>query len=127
MQYHQRTNYRVSREIAQAWWKAMPAARFSLIDAQAEHSGTSTAESNGPWVGSNPRRSEDLAGVVAQPLKDGSGQWRLAVLWYDREKCSRISRMLKSHKLSRSKEAAALAGEIVLWQGGAVFGGAEKA
>jgi len=126
MQYNQRTDYRVSREIAQAWWKEMPAARFSIIDAQAEPSGTSTAESSGPWVVSNPRRSEDLAGVVTQPLKDGSEQWGLAVLWYDREKCSRVSRMLNSRKLSLSKEAAALVGEIVLRQGGAGVESSEK-
>lgn len=121
MHYNQRTDYRVSQETAQAWWKAMPSGMFSIIDAQAESSERRTGESKGPWVVSNSKRSADLAGVVIQPLQDGSGQWGLAVLWYDREKCSRISRALKSRKLSQSKEAAILIGDIVLRQGGMAF------
>ena len=116
MQYNQRTDYRVSLQIAGAWWKSVPPGRFSVIDAG--DAGALKDKSNGPWVIFNPDRTQDIAGVVTQPLNDGSGQWGLAVLWYDQEKCSPLSRMLRSRKLSHSKEAAALVGEIVLKQGG---------
>ena len=118
MQYNQRTDYHVSPEIAREWWKSMPTGKFSVIDASAATSGTFEASSNGPWVVSNPGHTDDLVGVVTQPLNDGTGQWGLAVLWYDREACSRLSRMFRARKLTRSKEAAALVREIVLQQGG---------
>jgi len=118
MRYNQRTDYRISPEIAREWWKSVPTGKFVIIDAGSRTSGALKHDSDGPWVVSNPEHTQDFAGVVTQPLNDGSGQWGLAVLWYDREKCSRLSRMLRSRKLSWSKEAAALVGEIVQQQGG---------
>jgi len=118
MRYNQRTDYHVSPEIARKWWKSMPIGKFSVIDASAATSRTLESDSNGPWVVSNSKHTEDLVGVVTQPLSDGTGQWGLAVLWYDREACSRLSRMFRARKLTRSKEAAALVREIVLQQGG---------
>lgn len=118
MRYNQRSDYRVSPEIAWAWWKSFPSGKFLIIDARDETWGTVKDGSNGPWVVSNPRHTEEYAGVVIEPLKDGSGQWGLAVLWYNPERCSRLLRAFRSRKLSESKEAAALIGEIVLQQGG---------
>ncbi len=118
MSYNQRTDYRVSPQVARGWWKSVQAGKFSVIEARASTSGPSKDDSNGPWVVSNPEHTEDLVGVVTQPLTDGSGQWGLAVLWYDRERCSLLSRVFRSRKLSRSKEAAALVGTVVLQQGG---------
>jgi hypothetical protein len=118
MQYNRRTDYRVSREVAQVWWKSLPDGKFVVCDASRGVPGVLKDNSSGPWVVANPNHTEEFAGVVTQPLTDGSGQWGLAVLWYDRTKCSRLSRMLRSRKLSGSQEAAALVGKTLLRQGG---------
>ena len=123
MQYNQRTNYRVSPELAHEWWKEIQGERFSVVSTNAflANPRQYTCDSNGPWVVFPSTHVADLVGVVTQPLTDGSGQWGLAVLWYDREKCSPISRIFHSRKLSQSKEAAALVGQVILRQGGAAF------
>ncbi len=124
MNYNQRNDYRVSHEIALGWWKAMPTGHFLVqglnSDVQPVSPADDKCEPNGPWVIVTPRYSL-LAAVVTQPLKDGSGQWGLAVLWYNREKCSLFWRLLRRFKLSRSKAAAMMVEETVLRQGGVAF------
>ncbi len=124
MNYNQRTDYKVSRDLALGWWKAISAEGFQVHgpsdNARSGILEPGVHESSGPWVVLVPG-SSDLAGVVAQPLTDGSGKWGLAVLWYDREKYSRFFQVLKFFKLSRSRDAAKLIGRVVLQQGGMAF------
>jgi hypothetical protein len=123
MNFNQRNDYRVSLELAHNWWKAMPADEF-LIRVPDENNQPAKPEDasgpNGPWLVVTPQWT-DVAGVLAQALTDGSGHWGLAVLWYDGEKCSRVTRVLRSRKFSRSRQAAGLIEKVVLQQGGAVF------
>jgi hypothetical protein len=123
MNFNQRNDYKVSRELAHNWWKAIPADRF-LVRVPDAHNKPIEPENadkpGGPWIILTPQNT-DVAGVVAQALTDGSDQWGLAVLWYDKGQCSWLARTFRAAKLSRSKVAAAQIGEIVLRQGGRVF------
>jgi hypothetical protein len=124
MNFNQRDDYRVSHELAHTWWRAMPEDEF-LIQVPNENNHQpakpkDTSRPNGPWLVLTRQRT-DVAAVLVQALTDGSGQWGLAVLWYDREQCSRMTRVLRSRKLSRSKQAAVLIKNVVLQQGGASF------
>ena len=121
MNYNQRNDYRVTREIALGWWKTMPRGSFLVqgiaANAKPVNPEGDTCEPTGPWV-IVTRAFSDLAAVVVQPLTDNSGDWGLAVLWYDREKSALFSRLTRPLKLSRSKEAARLIRQTLLQQGG---------
>lgn len=124
MDFNQRTDYRVSRATAFEWWKEMSADGMQVHgiteEAKAEKPEQGVRRLDGLWIILNPKYSQ-LAAIATRPLEDASGEWGLAVLWYDREKCSRFSRMLNGSKLSRSQGAAALIGRIITQQGGQAF------
>jgi hypothetical protein len=125
MRYNHQTDYYISREIAETWWKSMPAETYSVIDAYAAgDSGKRSEPSNGVWVVVNARETL-LAGVVTQFLKDDSGRWGLSVLWYDRERSSGFSKFFNGSTLTQSKEAADCIGVIVRQQGGTAVEGSK--
>lgn len=123
MDFNQRTDYLVSRALALGWWKVIQSEDFAIQDAsvpvRADTSAKPGNESAGPWA--VVARGSMVGGVVVQSLADGSGQWGLAVLWYDSERYSPLTKVLSFAKLSRSKSAARQIGASVLKQGGREF------
>ena len=122
MNFNQRNDYEVSHELAHNWWKTLPQRFLVRVPddnnqpAEPERAG----KPGGPWMILTPQYT-DVAAVVVQALTNDSDQWGLAVLWYDKGKCSWLARALRASKLSRSQEAATQIGEIVLRQGGRAF------